>query len=167
MTSEQPGASAGVGHSSTHRAVPSPVINPSVLKTQACSQKQKIRGKHTHTDTPQKNTQKTAHTKDTAADNTVLDILTKMCTEINPQRNVLNYISRHKSPEHFKQAPKFGDLSTGIIKVCSLFPGAPTASGSTVSKQRGQPPPQKRKPYAFFVSQTQHKPQLSLLAVWP
>lgn len=79
-----------------------------------CEDKQK----HTHTSPPPKN----APTRDISTDNTVLDILTKMCTEINPQRNVLNYISRHKSPEYFKQAPKFGDLGTGIIKTCSRLP---------------------------------------------
>lgn len=64
------------------------------------------------------------------ADNAVLDILTKMDTKINPQKHASNYIPRHMSPGHFKQAPKFGELSLGV-KVFTALPASPAPSRSS------------------------------------
>lgn len=66
------------------------------------------------------------------------------------------------SPAHFKQAPKFGELSLGM-RVFTVFPSAPSRSSSLISK--GVYPHQKNTHRTcFFVFQTWCKPQLSFIS---
>lgn len=132
---------------------PPPRQTPSVRRTSLFSKSKRLGGR--------KKKKNPAYIRDIFAD-IILDILTKMCTEINPQRNILNNISRPEIPEHFKQAPKFGDLSIGITKACPIS----LLSHLQRALNRGDnPPPQKKNPHAFFVSQTWHNPSCLMSCV--
>lgn len=108
-TDYEPGPTARCpdARSSVPSRVSVTAIQPPLPKNKLCSQEQKSLKE-----------KKPAENIRAFADNTVLDILTKMDTKINPQKHALNYIPGHMSPEHFKQAPKFGELSLGIACLC-------------------------------------------------
>lgn len=91
--------------------------------------------------------------------------MTKMETEINPQKNVLNYILKHTSPEHFKQAPKFGELGPGI-KDCSLFYLVPHLEVALPFLNKGVKPAMQKNTHAFLCLRLGANPSCLLLVVW-
>ena len=148
---QEPGSLAGVRHSHTRGAAPSHSDETPRLEKPA-----PFSGAKDFFLKPAGNI------GDISADNTVLHTLTKTDTEINPQRNILNCISRRVSPEHFKQASKFGELSPGI-RERSLFSLVPQPGVALQFLNRGDTPPKKHT-HALFVSQTWHQPQLSFIS---